>query len=162
MQFPNIVALIDARIALLEQVRDLLATPPAMIPISPPSDRGIKHQPPAVLTSKRQIAEALALPSASPENGPMPVASHEPVRLPPVAPRPRSSARKRPLLAETHSALVGQLPSGPVVVPPARVRAEEAQRRIVEGSGLPTREETSVEPDQILRRWLREQHVDTA
>jgi hypothetical protein len=104
----------------------------------------------------------LALPSASPENGLMPIASHEPVRLPFVAPRQRSSARKRPLLAETHSALVGQLPSGPVAVPPARVRAEEAQRRTVEGTGLQPREETSVEPDQILRRWLREQHVDTA
>lgn len=156
MQFPNIVALIDARIALLQQVRKLLATYPADVHLPPP--RLTKSRKPTIRSSKRR--QTKASPSAFSDNTRLLVASPEPVRLPFVAPRERSSASKRPVPIVTHSALVGKLPPGPVAVPPARVRAE-AQRRILEENSLPMHEETAAEPNQILRKWLLEQQATT-
>lgn len=162
MQFPKIIALIDARIALLEQVRDLLAASRAAEFQLPPRTPTRPH-PPAPRSPKRGEAKTSLPPapaaSATPPEPPQLPELPEPVQLPLVAPRPRPAAKKKPAPPEAHSALAGHLPAGPVVVSAARVLAEEAQRHNTERKPLPAQEQKPAEPNQILRRWLQEQQI---
>ena len=157
MEFPHIVALIDARIALLEQVRRVLARPAEG---SRPAARRVKKRSlPA--TPASSPSETKPLSSAIQEVKAMPAAPPEPVRLPFVAPRERSSSKEKAAV-KGRSALAGHLPSGPVVVAAARVQAEEAQRRTAERNPVRMQDEKSPEPDQILRRWREQQQTGTA
>lgn len=157
MQFPKIVAMIDARIALLEQARDVLAESSRASRVSHP---GAARRRPRVAPAVR-VATTVTLP-VPPEIAPVPVVTPEPKRLPFVAPRQRSSARKKAVTAETQSALAAHLPAGPVVVSAARVQEEEAQRRNAEGKALPVQKPESVESREILRGWLQEHHAREA
>jgi hypothetical protein len=155
MQYPNIVALVDARIALLQQARDLLATPSTeSAEPSPKRAKRLRQDAAAPSPSQAETSPAIAS-----ESSPAQAAPPEPVRLPFIAPRGRSGARKKAAPAEAPSALGGHLPTGPVFVSAARIQAEEAQRKSADEETLPARQEAAVEPNEILRRWREAQHA---
>lgn len=151
MEYPNLIALIDARIALLQRARNILATSSSLA--QPPSRRRTKRQRPPALSRRPKTTTS----TVSPEAGPAPVPKTEPVRLAFVAPRERSSTTKKAVPAEKPSALAAHLPTGPVFVSAARVREEEARRREAESKPEPISEDKPAKVNQILRKWREEQ-----
>ena len=161
MQYPHIVALIDARIAHLQEMRDALAVIPEHLEASP--RRRKPRKPPAARVPKQRVLKPRVekekeLVASAPEVVPELVAAPEPLRLPFVAPRNRPAARKKAPPPEKLSALAGALPAGPVVVSAARVR-EEAQRRILEEKPALLAQDAPADPDQILKRWRQAQNA---
>jgi hypothetical protein len=157
MEYPNIVALIDARIAHLRQTRKLLLATPEKAAAPP---RKQTRPRPSIAPVPRPIRTEPS-PAVVPQTIAVETPVPAPVRLRPSFPRTRSSAKKAPITAEAHSALGGHLPTGPVVVSAARVREEEAHRRGADEEALPV-QEAPADPSQILQRWRQAQNAGGA
>lgn len=148
MEFPNIIALIDARLDLLQRVRELLA-PSCSGPGSAPRKRSIRP----VVGSQSLTIMTTEL-SAGPPQISYPSVSPPSLRLAPVLPKERISRSKSVTLPEFRTALAGSVPTTPVAVSAEKVRAEEAHRRSLDEKPLPAGEATLLGADQISRKWL--------
>lgn len=155
MQYPHIIALIDSRLALLRQVRGLVA-PSCTTSRSPLPQRKIRKQ-----TASRTLIKSEVIAADSFENGAAPK-SPVPLRLPPTPRRERVSRTKSTVAPKAASALTGNVPNMPVAISADQVRAAEARKQSVATQPLPGDDLASFNIEQIARKWLQELKPATA
>jgi hypothetical protein len=148
MEFPNIIALVDARLDLLQRVRELLV-PSCSRHGSAPRKRSIRR----VVESQSLTTRTEELSAGAPQIS-SPSGLPAPLRLAPILPKQRISRSKSVAFPESRTALSGYVPTTPVAVSAEKVRAEEAHRRTLEEQLQPAREIPFLEADQISRKWL--------
>jgi hypothetical protein len=148
MQYPHIIALIDSRLALLRQVRGLVA-PSCTSSRSHLPKAGVRKQ-----AASRTVIKSGVIAPDSFENGAAP-RPPQPLRLPPALPRERMSRTKSTVVPRAASALTGNVPNMPVAISADQVRAAE-NRKSVATQPLPANDLASFNTEQIARKWLQE------
>src|SRR5579875_646141 len=149
MNYPNLVALIDSRISLLQKVRDTLVPPPVDV-------RRLIRPRPRTAGGRRTPAKAVRSLTTSPENSRAPAYPPKPVQVPFVMPRVRSS-RSSIANPKAQTALGGSMPLGPVFVSAAAVREEAARRQGAHGRTPTGHQAANPHAEEILRRWIKDQ-----
>lgn len=153
MNFPNIVALIDARLDLLQELRALLSQSSLGFRTTP---RKEKHR--RVAASQLGTVKAVKF-TAESFHASAPPASPTPLKLPPVVRRERVPRSKRITQPGRNSTLAGPVPTTPVAVPAEKVRAEATRRLNLHTELPPVNEIALPDADQIARKWLQDQRM---
>lgn len=155
MQYPHIIALIDSRLALLHQVRDLVA----------PSCSGSRSPLPKLRVRKvaasRIVIKSEVAPADSFENSAAPK-SPQPLRLPPTLRRERVSRTKSTVAQKAVSTLTRNVPNMPVAVSADQVRAAEARKQSGPTQPASADDWGSFNTERIARKWLQELKAATA
>jgi hypothetical protein len=155
MQYPHIIALIDSRLALLQQVRELVA-PSCTNSHSPLPKPGVRKE-----ATSRTVIKSELISRDSFEKGAAP-RSPQPLRLAPAPRKERVSRTKSTVALKVASALTGNVPNMPVAISAEQVRAAEARKQSVATQPLPGDDLASFNTEQIARKWLQELKAATA
>jgi hypothetical protein len=155
MQYPDIIALIDSRLALLQQVRELVA-PSCASSRSPLAKPRVRKE-----AASRTVIQSEVIPANFLENGAAPRLP-QPLRLPPAPRRERVSRTKSTVAPKAVSALTGNVPNVPVAISADQVRAAEARKQSVATQPPPGDELASFNTEQIARKWLQDLKAATA
>lgn len=155
MQYPHIIALIDCRLALLQQVRNLVA-PSCTGSRSPLPKSKVRKEAASRTVIKREV-----IPADPFEDGAAPRSSQL-LRLPPAARRERALRTKGTIAQKAASALTGNVPNMPVAISADQVRAAKARKQNVATQPMPGDDLASFNTEQIARKWLQELKAATA
>lgn len=155
MRYPDIIGLIDSRLALLQQVRELVA-PSCINAHSPLPQPRVRNEARSRTFVKSEVIAADSLKSGVAGRSP------QPLRLPSAPRKERVSRTKITVALKAASALTGNVPNLPVAISADQVRAAEDRKQSVATQPLPGNDLASLNTEQIARRWLQDLKVATA